>query len=180
MNISPNDGYGDGEIIRVPDSTGSLKEFNGILLADVSTENPDSLRWMEMELYKVTDGTNRYVLHLVARSVVYHRFESDCKRGVPRPVSDKDWPEDAEPCRTCRPSLWLDAPDDRQYDLEIDRHTTFVCEDAAEMISHLRVGPQSRGKLPPGALSGPAQRLLDIAAHRDDNIAAATRSVERI
>lgn len=166
------------EIIRVKDASRTL-EFKGELLGEISTETPDEPRWLEIELYRVTDGTNRYVLHLVGRSVVYHQYKGSCNRGVPASISE--FPRDAEPCDKCHPPEWADLPDDVKFDLEIDRHTTHVCDSPTDVVDHLKVPNRNgRNKTSVGTLSGPAQRLLDIIAPIDPDIAAVTSTVERL
>ncbi len=173
----PADGSGGASTISVQDA-GRVLEFDGRMLADISTETQHDPRWLEMELYKLSDGTERYVLHLVGRSVVYHERHSPCNRGVKHSPSDQEWPADAEACQYCKPMDWRDPSAPAEYDLEMDRHTAYVCSTADDVVNYLR--ESSRHQRASGNLSAPAQRLLDAAAINDGGVAAATTTVERL
>jgi hypothetical protein len=167
-------------VVRVPDAGKSL-EFHGSLLGQVSTQIRNQPRWLEISLYKVLDGTGRYVLHLCGASVVYHRHNGTCNTGVP--TAADHMPLDGEPCRICQP---VPVPEDPGsavlgglWDLETDRHTTFVCMSAEEVIEKLRK-PRNQKHVDGGTLSAPAQRLLDLVAPRDDNFARIRQAVQRI
>lgn len=185
---------------KVQDTRGT-KEFTGILLSEVSTETREGPRWLEMDLYRITDGVNTgsYVLHLVGRSVVYHAHRSTCNRGIPRTPRDEDWAADAEPCRVCKPPYWAVTDDatgnpmrdsvtrelvpntdfvTTEFDLEMDRHTAFLCATAEAVVAQLE--ESSRHQRSPSKLSAPAQRLLDAAALIDPDIAKAITVVEKI
>jgi hypothetical protein len=156
-------------LVRVPD-VDKVIEFEGQLVADVTTELPDAPRWTEMDLYHLTDGTGRYVLHVVGRSVVYHRHDSECNSGTKTPLIDV--PDDAEPCPNCHPSeghIYVDVED--------DRHSAHVCADAQAVLVALR-STGSRATSRP--FSTPALRLLATARQRDPAIDALMSGVERI
>lgn len=144
--------------------------FAGELLASVTTETADTPRWTEIELFRFTDGTGRYLVHIVGRSVLYHVRGSTCNAGVPTPMWEL--PEDAEPCPRCHPAP-LRADNGLPIDAENDRHTVTVCADVAEVLQALRL-PGRRG------YSAPAQRLLDHVKQLDPVFGAATRAAERL
>lgn len=181
------------QVIRVPDA-GRTLEFPGVLLGEVSTQIRDNPRWLEISLYKVTDGTGRYVLHLCGASVVYHRHKGPCNTGVPTLAAAM--PLDAEPCRICRPSPIPDEESDLMawsmddpvkgeghwtplWDLEQDRYTTYRCKNAEEVVERLRK-PRNRKYDDSGTLSAPAQRLLDLVAPKDEDLARIVHAVERL
>lgn len=144
--------------------------FRGRLLAHVTTETDASPRWTEIELYELTDGTGRYVVHIVGRSVLYHHHDSPCNAGVPTKMLDLV--EDAEPCPRCQPPRYRDCDqDDLVVDAESDRHTITVCAGVTEVLDALRL-PNRRG------YSAPAQRLLDEVRHSHPEFAAQASSVE--
>lgn len=166
--------------------------FYGVPLAEVSTETPRRPRWIEMELYR--DWTARdpdgrpaqpvrpaeaaagYVLHVTGRSVVYHEHESgSCRTGIP--VPGRRLPADAEPCEVCRPPAPGELDDADLVDTEEDRHATHLCPDTETVLVRLR-DPRSPARSGPEWLSAPAQRLLQLAAARDDGIAGATEVVQ--
>jgi hypothetical protein len=173
-------------VVKVPDA-GRTLEFPGFLLGEVSTQIRDNPRWLEISLYKVTDGTGRYVLHLCGASVVYHRHNGSCNTGVPTPP--ERMPLDAEPCKVCQPPRVLDGEDDlftwglnsdsRLWDLEQDRYTTYTCRTAEAVVEQLRK-PRNRKNSEDGTLSAPAQRLLDLVSAVDENFARSRESVQRI
>lgn len=163
-------------VIRVRDSARIL-EFSGEMLAEVSTENPTLPRWTEMRLYKVTDGTNRYVLSIIGRSVVYHVTNGICNAGVP--VTAEKLPGDAEPCRRCTPPRSDALDDDVQIDLEEDRYTVHVVDGPDAVVSKLR-NPRTATETRLGAISGPGQRLLAIAAAADPGMYNAVMVVDRL
>lgn len=193
----------DGQAVRVQDAD-RIREFPGIPVCRVSTEVPYKPQWLEIELYKVTDQTCRYLLHFIGRSVLVHESGSDCNTGVPTLISQL--PDDSEACRKCHPDL-RNPQDDAMVEAETDRHKIEVCDgrpkhadgslilgadgeplpvtdesaawvaSAREMIKTLR---ESWHRKPgtPGTLSAPAQRLIDIGAQLDPAIAAAIQVVE--
>ncbi len=166
------------EVVRVPGAPGL--EFPGFLLGEVSTQIRDNPRWLEISLYKVSDGTGRYVLHLCGASVVYHKHNSPCNTGVP--TSAVKMPLDAEPCKVCQPGMVPEAGDLIRlgvWDLEQDRYTTYKCRSAEEVIDTLRK-PRNRKYPDGGTLSAPAQRLLDLVAPKDAGIAQIMQAVERL
>ena len=158
-------------LMRVPD-VDKVIEFEGELIAEVTTELPDAPRWTEMELYRLTDGTGRYVLHVVGRSVVYHVHDSDCNSGTATDAATL--PGDAEPCLTCKPTAYTDT---ETVDFEDDRHSAHVCATAADVLVSLR-STGSRASSRP--FSTPALRLLAIAKQKDPAIGALMSGVERI
>jgi hypothetical protein len=144
-------------------------EFTGDLLAAVSTET-DLPRWLELALYKITEGPNtgKYALHTNGRSVVYHVHDGDCNKGVPKPAGDL--PGYAEPCDRCRPSdrgVWFAPLEKYVVDMEEDRPSLYLCDEASGVREQFEKWPGTGGKP-----SAPAQRLLRSAAQVDAGIAA--------
>jgi hypothetical protein len=171
-------GDGPSEPLRVRDADRVL-EFQGTRIAYVSTESASSPRWTEMSLFHLTDGTDRYVLQTVGRSVVYHGHHSECNSGTA--VRAFDLPEDAEPCTRCRPPTFQDCEgevDDSRVDLESDRYSVYVCALATDVIARLRISRANSTAL--DSFSAPAMRLLDHARQVDAGIAGALQVVERL
>lgn len=144
--------------IDTPDGT---LEFTGKLLGVIDNERRGRPRWAEIELYRylVTDaadplyGQQAYLLHTMGHSVVYHRHDSPCNRGVSIPVEEfsvrAEFPDDLEPCcdtiirgnvvgAGCYPPDWRSAPAGTVFDLEMLRHTKIVCPTAEDALSWLR------------------------------------------
>jgi hypothetical protein len=166
----------EAKLIRLRDSYREV-EFNGVLLSEVSTDNSSSPRWTEMELYKITDGTGRYVLSVMGRSVVYHQHNGQCNSGVP--VSIKEIDEEYEPCHRCNPPAPHALAGTVTVDLEEDRPQVHVVSDPQELLKKLH-NPRAN------AISGPGQRLLAIAAFyedgivKDEGVHSAINRVERL
>lgn len=177
----PDESSTAGKLVQVPGADGVV-EFHGILLSEVSTET-DRPRWLEIELYKITDGTDRYVLHLNGRSVLYHSNESDCNTGLPTLASQL--PGDAEPCFKCCPPRLNRLDVDSVVDLESDRHTVHVCADAQEVVDQLKlpyrkINYYNRAGFESRRLSSPAQLLLEKASPNDESIRMAISRVVRL
>lgn len=116
-----------------PDRAGTDQEFDGWLLAEDSTEMPDSVHWTVMEVYLTRN--NHYVMRVLGRSVIYHVHGSACNTGDPqlgRNIKD----DDLEPCRKCRPPADYDSPSraGEVFDVEIDIPTITTAETSAQLI----------------------------------------------
>lgn len=140
-------------------------KFTGTLLAGESTETHNSLRWLELTLYRVDSGVRagQYVLHRTGQSVVYHR-PNTCGYGVS--TQGFDVPPDAEPCPICKPreisepgtgtapyEVWLEAP----------RHKVITCP-APEAVEKALLMRRKDGST---FLSTPAANLLAKASKQD-------------
>jgi len=163
-----------GKVIKIDTGYGPEAQFWGEEIGSVSMETDDSLRWLEIYLYKMTDGTRRYVVHKLGKSLIYHALGGPCARGTPVTPGDARWPEDAEPCSRCHPGDWRDGG---LFDLETDRHTVYVCDTASEAVERLKVTSRGRPGDPP-VLTEPGRRVIEIARRRDPEIAAAAGRAE--
>lgn len=162
-------------VIRLQDS-GDVKEFEGKLLSEVSTRSPWSMRWTVMRLYKMTDGTSRYVLHVVGHSVIYHVYRGPCNSGVH--AYRDELPQVIKPCRECSPPNVNDVPIANEVALEEERYTVYVCDNPTTLINKLH-NPKLGGKQA-GVISGPGQRLLAEASLIDDAIFEKINTVVRL
>lgn len=170
--------------------------FTGELLASATSDDGKAQRWTIFELYR-TD-TNRYVLHKVGRSVVYHAADSACTRQAELitvgDLLERDG-EDAErrqdwklrgadvdddliddlttrlPCVQCRPADIYDEATsvDLTVQAERDRHTVVVSETARGVLEAL-YGKDGSGTL---FLTRVAERLVRAAAQVDPGVRAA-------
>lgn len=166
--------------------------FYGVLLAEHSTETPYRPRWIEMTVYRdwevkrddageatsplVPVGPRGYVLQVVGRSVVYHKHESRCHNGL-IPVHNATLDDDAEPCAACKPGDLDDLEPEEIVDTEKDRFTVHQCATTDELVERLH-DPKSPAGSGLDGLSAPAQTLLQLAAAKDEPIAAAINAVQ--
>jgi hypothetical protein len=172
-----------GELVRIWNEDEVL-EFSGRLIATATTKQPGKPRWLEMKLHRLTDGTGRYVISRVGRSVVYHRYDGPCNRGVPAPASELVL--ESVPCAACAaPALdvakmMAGVPVAK----EADHYSATVCDDAQHVLQRLRFNAASsfRDDALPAEItySAPAQRLLDEARLRDEVMHATLSTVRRL
>ena len=174
--------------------------FSGREIARVTTEQPGGLRWVEMELYWAEPGQDEsvpmlqlpeggYVTHIIGQSLVAHKHNSFCKRGVQVHVNEMI--ADALPCPDCTPQFpVMKNIDPRKFededlylrkvaeeeervltarkdnymlvDLESPRHSVHRAKSAPEAVRQI-IGPH---------LSWPAERLLSMARKADPKIDA--------
>lgn len=176
---------GEGEMqtevqeFTVRDRLGELT-LRGIMLADARYGRSDRPRWTDMALYQVTDPASefRYVLEIVARSFVYHRFGGSCVRAGHRINTVADVRESEHrwkwlvPCRRCKPpELEAMRLSDRIAE-EKDKHQLYMCTDAEDILTRLY-----REK---GEISELAAKLLIEATGRDPELEMAWRETRRI
>ncbi len=136
-----------------------------------STEQGGSLRWAELALYRMTDGTGRYVVYVVGRSVVYHVLDNACGprgRRSGKPVAGDKVNEDREPCARCLPPDLDELTALDTVDQEVDWHTLDVCVSPMEVLRVLR-----NQDTPWKPYSAPAERLIEAAKAADPAFAAA-------
>lgn len=176
---------GQQSLVHIPNDDGVL-EFAGRLIAASSTEQPGKPRWVELELYQVTDGTGRYVLHRIGRSVVYHRSDGPCHRGVTVPATDLD--HTSQPCPLCRPAApgIAKAIPHALISIETDYHATQLCDAASQVLDRLRMRDpmaaleEDGDGVIRGTYSEPAQRLLEGAKRNDESFRDALSTVRRL
>ena len=155
-------------------TSGRPVEFRGRRIAAHSTEGPTSQRWTEMELYRHTDGTGRYELYVIGRSVVYHLLDYSCgPHASPAGTATDAAKVDAdlyEPCTRCRPDELEDMAPGATVGMETNRYSVHECADVDAVLGRLRS--------PDGSLNEfrePARRLLDQARLVDENFSAPRR-----
>lgn len=141
--------------------------FTGTLLAEETTETSSSLRWLELELYRVDEGqkSGQYLLHRVGQSVVFHKPDT-CGYGVP--TSWSSVPDDAEPCSVCQPLEPFLSETGAQYEvwMESPRHKIIVCASPADLERALLMKRKDGSQF----MSTPASNLLAKAEVNDSGI----------
>lgn len=170
-------------------TAGPSMQFQGVLVAssssDITTTKPVKPQWTELELYRKTDGSNDYVLHVIARSVVYHA-KNGCDNGVyvnlrdlaDRYLDPKCVDPVPEPCAVCHPQ---DIEDDNItsdviVSAEVDWHTVYVCHTLGDLLTNLR---QTKGPKA-GQFGMPALILLERARAIDPILATELDEVQNI
>ena len=147
-------------------------KFTGTLLAHETTETDMSLRWLELELYRIDAGprTGQYVLHRVGQSIVYHK-PNTCGYGVS--VGGTAVPLDAEPCPICKPpadcdqvEVWLESP----------RHKVMTCSSPQYVEKALLMKRKDGSTF----LSNPAAKLIAKAAANDEKLALYFQEAEEL
>jgi hypothetical protein len=171
-------------LVRVRD-TKEVLEFQGELVTDSSSDDRSQPRWTELVLYRLTDGTQRYVLQVIGRSTVYHAADG-CERGVPVPLADlaDRYLDEActepipEPCEVCRPRdvEAVEPNDETVVKMEVDWYSAYECQNVDELLQRLRL---TKGRSM-GQFSMPALLLLDRAKSVDPTVAIALTQVRRL
>jgi hypothetical protein len=183
-----------GDRIELTWSTGAATrtyEFQGILIAEASSRRARSTRWAELRLYHVTDGTDRFVLVVIGRSLVYHVLANQCGKAEDEAgilVEAAMLPAGATACPRCHilatgapqfsdaaPEMPASTPPPTlgTVRMESDRYSVYACESAEVVVEHLR----SRST---GDLSRTALELMDQAVTVDDRFNAPLHKVERL
>ena len=158
--------------ITVRDTYGPVS-FYGETVADLSWTYAEArarehTRWTDITLYRLHKSVTgvKYAIHIVGRSVLYHRLEG-CKRGVVTQVSrlDDERYEAMEPCTVCNPPDLDDIELSAKIRAEEDLHSleTFIDTESAVQYIYNR-GVENRSNL--------SQKLLTAASRNDPDIAA--------
>lgn len=159
-----------------------VTEFDGTLIAEVTTRRRRSIRWVTLRLYRLESGS--LVLHRIGESLVYHTSPTTCVTESGQPRGDEatagTLPSEAVPCDRCQPPSWpqeLDAgmPVRREF----PRHTIDSCADPGEVVKRLTTLRHSQGTSST-VVSAPAAELLHRAGLADPEFASAAKPVERI
>lgn len=162
-------------VIRIFDK-GMLSpvEIRGERIGFGTSEREDSLKWAEIEIYRLDEGG--YMTHRLGYSLVYHRadtWERTAAGGQPgNPATVDDLPDEASPCKVCRPVPPQALGDDEEIRYEFPRHTFDSCKTAAQVIERLTVIRSRDGDPPSVRFSGPVQSALREAAERDEQVYA--------
>lgn len=125
MTASPPKEY---RTYEVRDSISPV-QFQGSLLAEISNESDQRNRWTEVRLFRTESG--RYVLNVIARSVVFHSPTGCATANGERTTARDALDEDGVPCRNCMSSPPIDSRS--TVVLEGDRHQTRVFITLAEL-----------------------------------------------
>lgn len=160
---------------QVRDGAIRTLEFDGDLLASQSSWRPGSPRWMELKLFKTTNGV--YVLSKIGRSMVVHSPDCEIPRDqfgnrpeLPRfqemhPGADPFTPEFFV-CEECEAG-GADG-DFTRIEIEEDRYFAAHSDDPRDMIEELY-----RRKGGAKSLQRMAVDLLEEASKNDEGIARA-------
>jgi hypothetical protein len=147
-------------------------EIHGTRIGFGTSERDDSLKWAEIEIYR--QGEGGYMVHRLGYSLVYHRADTWCRTAAGsqpgHPATVDDLPDEASPCRDCKPPAPQRLADDEAIRYEYPRHTFDSCKDAREVVASLTVVRHRDGTPPSIRFSGPVQAALREAAEQDKQI----------
>lgn len=138
------------------------------------------VRWTDITLYRnCTPGAQyRYVIQVVGRSVVYHRPNGRCHKGIAVPVSrlrlDEERYQNLAVCQICTPPDLEDMQDTDIVNAEEDLFTLHKCENADAVVKTMQ------NRVSRGSVSWLNVKLLQVAERGDADIAAALRQTRRL
>jgi len=122
-----------GEIVR-------NGQFEGELVAEVSTDDGERARWIEIKLYRRTDADG-WIIHRMSDSVLYHHIDTTCrtpKSARPgQPMTAADLQDGAEPCGNCRPPEPDDMPPDHPIRIEVARNVVHPWNTEKQVVDDL-------------------------------------------
>ena len=140
----------------------TLAEFDGELVAEVTTDDGERARWIEMKLYRRSDGKG-WLIHRLSDSVLYHREDTACRTpknarpGQPATAADLD--EGSEPCANCKPPQLRELPPDAAVRIEVPRHTVHLANTEQEVVDNLSIDRRTGSRF----WSPPVVELLALA-----------------
>jgi hypothetical protein len=153
-------------MIQVQDGSRIL-QFEGDLIGQSSSYRRGNHRWVEFYLYK-TREEGRYVLSRIGISTLYHH--PDCEIAQRNKLKDSPFSElsdAAVPCSECRPDL-VNFP---IVAAEKNRNWAQVCDTPQAVLEALTKYDAAGSWY----LTYVAQRLLEDASEKDDEIASTYR-----
>lgn len=140
-------------------------QFKGEKLASSSSWRRGSTRWIEFELFKTESGS--YVLSRVGVSTVFHGAACALvKRYGLSEAHYNSLSEDALPCEDCRPTEEADLIFPEKH-----RYWAQVSEEPEAVLEALYKYDQGGARY----LTNVAQRLLEEASEKDENIESVYR-----
>jgi hypothetical protein len=123
-------------------------DFWGKFLAEADTDNGRNPRWAQLQLYAIIDtnpahkefGTGMWLLYTTGHSLVVHALDG-CGLGLLARAREfgnitSEDPDDLVACTICHPGNFRDNPD-KEYSLEVPRHTSIPCRSAEKVIRSL-------------------------------------------
>jgi hypothetical protein len=163
-------------------------EWEGTLVAAVSTHRPGRARWLEMKLYRLDSGG--YLLHRLGYSVVYHEADGPCAHKG-EPVTVERLPDAATRCANaplpraprCEPPWPDDLADDEAVVLEQVRHTIDQGHDPGSIVARASTAHHRKDAVTSRGIPEPVKEMIRIAASSDEGFAAFAaqpKHVERI
>lgn len=142
-----------------------VAEFEGELIAEVSTDDGERARWIEIKLYRRTDGKG-WIIHRLSDSVLYHREDTGCRTpknarpGVLSTAADLD--EGNEPCSMCKPPELCDLMPDQVVRIEVPRHTVHPADNEQQVVDNLSIDRRTGSRF----WSQPIVELLVLAGQQ--------------
>lgn len=132
------------EHFKIQDHYGRvLADFDGEKIAEVSSDDGERARWIEIALYHIavngTDGG--WAVHRLSKSILYHRIDTSCRTpkqarpGVRATAADLF--EDAQPCAACRPPELDAMRPDASVRMEVPRHNVHFLDTEVQVVQDL-------------------------------------------
>lgn len=156
--------------------------FTGVELAHVSTKRPGRHQWLELELYRITEGPNtgHYVLTTIAYSDRYHGGPRGCAKGISMTFGEAlKQATSAQPCPDCAPPRPSQIGPGFPVRMEEDIHETIRYETVDDLIEGRKL-EYDTGKLKAGSMSAPSKGLMHEAATKDPAIREALSGTVRM
>jgi hypothetical protein len=175
----------------VYDRLGSPISLHGEIIADVRHDNkvkdePPWLRWTDMVLYKIDEQhvRDRYAVHIIGRSVVYHGADTNCRQRPKSPwlrttveelyKADVSRYDELIACRErgCAPRNLDDLEGEEVIQVETNDHNLILAPTPKAIIQRLYKDY--------GQITMLAAKLLKEAALKDPGIHRAINMPRRV
>jgi hypothetical protein len=149
----------------------TLAAFEGEMVAEVTSDDGERARWIEITLYRRDDASG-WAVHRRSMSVLYHRDDTTCRTpkqarpGVCLPAAQLEG--DAEPCAKCRPPERDALDPDAVVRIEIPRDNVHLLDTDKQVVDDLTVDRRTGTPY----WSQPVVELLVAAGRKHPNLLA--------
>lgn len=137
--------------------------------------------WTDIFVFSVDGETYRYGVQILGRSLVYHRDDSPCHKGMRMTVGklaeDEDRYDGVDPCQApgCKPKDLQDLKSTDTIWVEMDLPKYYKCSDADDLVATLSRHGRRQGR----PVSGLNMKALQQASLVDDDVKAAVMRMPR-
>lgn len=128
--------------VAIQDHTGRvLADFDGEVFAEVTSDDGERARWIEISLYRIDGGG--WAVHRRSMSTLYHSADTMCrtpKQARPGVRSTAaDLLGDAEPCAKCRPPERDALDPDAVVRIEVPRDNVHMLDTDQQVVDDLTI-----------------------------------------